>query len=100
MQDVLLQMIITAIQWDFLLLHPPVINKYFMGDEIKTKGEVTFKISLPIKSGEIRIIHNGKNIKTIETQSTSYKTKEKGVYRVEVYLNKKAWIFSNHIKVI
>ncbi len=73
---------------------------YIMGDEIKSNGEVELKISLPIKSGEIRIIHNGKNIKTIETQSTTFTTKEKGVFRIEVYLNNKAWIFSNHIKII
>ena len=75
-------------------------QKYFMGDEIKYGDKVDFKVSLPIKSAEIRIIHNGKNIKTFESQSAAFTTKETGAYRVEVYLNNKAWIFSNHIKIV
>ncbi len=74
-------------------------KNYFMGDEIISNGEVTFKISAPVKKAEIRIIYNGIKIKTSEAHSTSFSTKEKGVYRIEVYLNNKAWIFSNHIKI-
>ncbi|MEO8398842.1 MAG: PHP domain-containing protein [Ignavibacteriaceae bacterium] len=74
---------------------------FFSGDEIKKNGEIFLKVSIPpFPKTEIRLIHNGKRIKAFDSQTSEFKVNEKGVYRIEVYLNKKAWIFSNHIRIV
>ena len=72
---------------------------YQMGDEIKRNNHIILKVLSPQK-GEIRLIKSGKKIETIENNKAEFKIARKGAYRVEVYLNEKAWIFSNHIRVI
>lgn len=72
-----------------------------MGDEIKVKGGLTFKISLP-KVAECRLLRNGKVIKEWKNREQCiYPTTEPGVYRVEVFhtINGRrlGWIFSNPI---
>ena len=74
-------------------------NIYQMGDEIKRNNHIIMKVLSPQK-GEIRLIKSGKKIETIENDKAEFKITRKGVYRVEVCLNEKAWIFSNHIRVI
>jgi hypothetical protein len=74
-------------------------NKSFqMGDELKKNNNSSLKVVLPQKA-EIRLVRSGKKIETIETDQTEFAVSRKGAYRVEVYLNNKAWIFSNHIRV-
>jgi len=72
---------------------------YQMGDEIKRNNNITMKVLSPQK-GEIRLIKNGKKTETIENDKAEFKITRKGAYRVEVYLNEKAWIFSNHIRIV
>ncbi len=72
---------------------------YQMGETIKIPGKVNLKVMLPSVKGEIRLIYNGKQIDSVEANSSEFIVTQKGVYRVEVYLNKKAWIFSNHIRI-
>jgi hypothetical protein len=74
-------------------------NEYEMGDEIKKNNNITLRVSCPQKS-EIRLIRSGKKIESIESDKAEFKITRRGAYRVEVYLNEKAWIFSNHIRVI
>ncbi len=74
-------------------------KKYHMGDSIEFSENITLYVSLPVPSGEIRIICNGKTLTNIESNSTEWEVKEKGAYRVEVYIFNKAWIFSNHIRI-
>ena len=72
---------------------------YQMGDEIKRNNNTILKVISPQK-GEIRLIKGGKKIETVESDKAEFKVTRKGVYRIEVYLNEKAWIFSNHIRII
>jgi PHP domain len=72
---------------------------YQMGDEIKKHNQIKLEVSAPQK-GEIKLVRNGKKIETLESNKAEFIVARKGMYRVEVYLNDKAWIFSNHIRVI
>ena len=74
-------------------------NTYQMGDEIKRNNNIKLKILVPQKC-EIKLIRSGKKIETIESDKTEFKITRKGAYRVEVYLNDKAWIYSNHIRIV
>lgn len=70
-----------------------------MGETIKTKKKVNFKVSLPNKSAEIKLIHNGTVISSIENNEGDFIVSQPGQYRVEIYANGNAWIFSNHIRI-
>ena len=70
-----------------------------MGDEIKRSNNIILKIFSPQK-GEIKLLRNGKKNGIIENDKAEFKITRKGAYRVEIYLNDKAWIFSNHIRVV
>ena len=72
---------------------------YQMGDEMIRNNHIILKVSCPQKS-EIRLIRSGRKIDTIENTKAEFKITRKGAYRIEVYLNDKAWIFSNHIRVV
>lgn len=72
---------------------------YQMGETLKTKKKVNLKVSLPNKSAEIKLIHNGSVISSIENNEGDFFVSKPGQYRVEVYANGNAWIFSNHIRI-
>jgi hypothetical protein len=73
-----------------------------MGDEIPSAGAVTLQAKLPSRA-EIRLIKNGKMIKTTHSETLVYITDEPGVYRIEAYkhyLGKlRGWIFSNPVYI-
>lgn len=56
------------------------------------------QVKLPSKTN-IKIIHNGNLIYTTNVKTLNFTIKEKGKYRLEIYLKNKPWIFSNPIKV-
>ena len=70
-----------------------------MGDKVQQTSKVKLKIFVPSSNAEIKLIRNGRIIESWEDQEVSFNVNSKGVYRVEVYLNGKAWIFSNHIRI-
>jgi hypothetical protein len=72
---------------------------YQMGYKISKPGKVKFRIVVPNIKAEIKLIHNGKVVESIEEHEAHFTVNSKGVYRAEVYLNNRAWIFSNHIRV-
>jgi hypothetical protein len=73
---------------------------YQMGDTADfSNGEIKLKVVLPGKAGSIRLIKNGKLFNTVDDVEAEFIADQKGVYRIEVYMNNKAWIFSNHIRV-
>lgn len=72
---------------------------YTMGDTIKEAGKINLKVLLPEQVAEIRLIRNGKKVETTEDKSAEFIVEEKGVYRVEVYIHQKAWIYTNHIRI-
>lgn len=72
---------------------------YHMGSEVASINDIKLRVFLPNISGQIRLIHNGVCIDTVENHDAEFFVKEKGVYRVEVLNEDKAWIFSNHIRI-
>lgn len=72
---------------------------YHMGDKIPKSSKINFRITIPKAKGEIKLIRNGKVVESLEGHEATFKVNSKGVYRAEVYLNGKAWIFSNHIRI-
>jgi len=73
-----------------------------MGDEITLTGAVTLQAKLP-SANEIRLVKNGKLIKTLQGETLVQIIDEPGIYRIEAYkrtLGKlRGWIFSNPIYV-
>lgn len=74
-----------------------------MGDELSSKGGVTFQIRLP-RIEECILLKDGNPVRTWRKHDLcTYITSEPGVYRVEVYINylgrRRGWIYSNPIYV-
>jgi hypothetical protein len=73
-----------------------------MGDSIPLEGSVTLLGKLP-SSAEIRLIKDGKCIKSMHGETFTYVTNEAGVYRIEAYKRflgrRRAWIFGNPIYI-
>ena len=74
-------------------------KKYQMGETINYTGKIKLSVFVPSPNSEIRLIHNGVLIETEEGGGAKFEIIDPGVYRVEVLHNKKAWIFSNHIRI-
>ena len=72
---------------------------YGMGESIEQFDKVKFRVLLPAKNGEIKLIRNGKVIDSVESNECEFIVNKPGAYRVEVFLEGKAWIYSNHIRV-
>lgn len=70
-----------------------------MGETIPKYDKIKLKVFLPASKADIRLIRNGKLLDNVENNEAEFVVTKKGSYRVEVYLNGKAWIFSNHIRI-
>lgn len=74
---------------------------YLMGEDIPSEiNEIRFRVKVPEVSSEIRLIKNGEHIDTVFGDEVMWNIKNKGVYRVEVFFEKKPWIYSNHIRFL
>ena len=73
-----------------------------MGDEITSAGTVTLQAKLPC-AAVIRLVNNGKVVKTAHSETLVHITDEPGAYRIEAYkrfLGKlRGWIFSNPVYI-
>lgn len=74
-------------------------SQFQMGDSFKLTPETCLKVKLPSGAALIKLIHNGRKIEEIENFEAIFQVDSPGIYRVEVYLNNNAWIFSNHIRI-
>lgn len=76
---------------------------YTMGDEIILENVAGKKIRLETllpKDAKIKLIKNGVIVDELTDTKAAWQTDESGVYRVECWLGDKAWIFTNHIRII
>ena len=69
-----------------------------MGDEIKLSPGLTLTASSP-RSAHLRLIYNGQVLKEEEGNGLEIPLCRRGVYRLEVHLGGKPWIFTNPIYV-
>jgi len=74
-------------------------KNYQMGDKVPKSSNVKLHVEIPKHKTEIKLIRNGRTIESTEDHTLVHKINGKGIYRVEAYLNGKAWIFSNHIRI-
>ena len=70
-----------------------------MGDTVEFSGKINLEVSVPVQNAEIRLILNGELVKIEEGAEAKFTVIDSGAYRVEIYHNKKAWIYSNHIRI-
>lgn len=74
-------------------------NIYQMGDSIENYENVKLRVILPNISGTIKFLRNGQVLHTFEGIDAELQINKNGAYRIEVFLNGEAWIFSNHIRI-
>ncbi len=72
---------------------------YQMGDYVPLNKSVKLKTLLPNISATIRLIKNGEIIDSIDNFDAEFNVTSSGAYRVEIFINQNAWIFSNHIRI-
>lgn len=80
---------------------------YQMGDEvILNNNKIKLRVLLP-ETALIKLIRNGELFDSVENYEAEFIINEKGNYRIEVYWksipsgnDNKAWIFSNHIRIV
>jgi len=75
-------------------------KNYCMGESPEFSGSMKLIVQLPVDKAEIRIIRNGKLYSKIEAGNCDMKVKSRGVYRIEVFHNGNAWIYSNPIRIM
>ncbi len=72
---------------------------YYMGDEVfNIEKNIHFNISSP-HYATIKLLRNGKTQKECEGSSLDFSSTEKGVYRVEAYIENRPWVFTNSIYI-
>lgn len=74
-------------------------KKYQMGDTIPYSRDILLKVLLPTADAEIKLFRNGQIIETATGIGAEFIVSKKGAYRVEVFKDNRAWIYSNHIRV-
>lgn len=76
-------------------------NQIFqMGDSVELRDKIKLRVILPGPSADIKLICEGQLFDSVTGQDAEFMVESKGIYRVEVYLDGSAWIFSNHIRII
>ncbi len=69
-----------------------------MGDTVPAGDDVELGIQLPKSGGMLRIIFNGEIFGEYTKPEEYIPVNQPGIYRVEVFLDGRAWIYSNHIR--
>jgi hypothetical protein len=70
------------------------------GEEISVQEKDLYLFIYLQQDCHVKIIHNGKTIHTEYRNKISYPIREKGFYRIEVYIGLKGWLFSNPMYVV
>lgn len=69
-----------------------------IGDEITLDSDTMVKVELPSQS-DIRLICNSKPIMKTFGDKAEFKIDSPGLYRIEVYVGDKGWIYTNHLRI-
>ncbi|MFA7421344.1 MAG: PHP domain-containing protein [Melioribacteraceae bacterium] len=70
-----------------------------MGESIPLVKNIKLRVILPNISATIKLVCNGEVLSSIDGFDAEFITNQPGAYRIEVFLNQNAWIFSNHIRI-
>lgn len=72
---------------------------YQMGDFIPAEmPKIRLRVNLPNVVAEIKLVKNGETIDAVNGSEGMWEITNKGIYRIEVFLDENAWIYSNHIR--
>ena len=74
-------------------------GKAVCGDEMPWTDDTTLVAKFP-KWAEVKIIRNGRLMFSGKGKEFEIKALKPGLYRMEAFINKKGWIYSNHIRLI
>lgn len=69
-------------------------SQFPMGSEIELSDDIEIDFVLPVKAW-ISVFHNGNLIKKEHAEKLTIKADKKGVYRAEIFLRRRPWIFTN-----
>lgn len=81
---------------NFLFLAEGHGQTILMGDKAEFHQDIKLKVFLP-QAGEIRLLYNGALMKAAKGDYLEIEAPQAGVYRVEVYRQKRLWILSNPV---
>ncbi|MEW6651957.1 MAG: PHP domain-containing protein [Bacteroidota bacterium] len=70
-----------------------------MGETLPFAEKIKLRVILPNISATINFVCNGECLRSIDGSDAEFDADKPGIYRVEVYLNQNAWIFTNHIRI-
>ncbi len=70
-----------------------------MGDALPFEEGSELLVQLPQKAN-VTLIHNGEKIARSKGNEINFKATGKGIYRVEVSIDHRPWIYSNHIRLV
>jgi len=70
-----------------------------LGDELKLDQSTSLRVNLPAFA-EVRWIRNGEVVRQESGQELQFSISQPGLYRVEIFRKKRAWIYSNHIRIV
>jgi hypothetical protein len=69
-----------------------------MGSRVKQHDTMFFHVQSPLP-GKMYLLKDGRQIQQIHGNEMIYKTRERGVFRVEIFRKKRGWIYSNPIVI-
>ena len=70
------------------------------GEEISLDEKELYLFIYLQQDCHVKIVHNGNTVHAEYRNKISYPVKEKGFYRIEVYIGLKGWLFSNPMYVV
>jgi hypothetical protein len=75
-------------------------NRFFrIGDTVDFSPELSLKMQSP-RIADIKLIKDGSPVLTQTGSCFEIAVQSPGIYRVELYKNRRGWIFSNHIRIL
>jgi len=72
---------------------------YQIGETVDFSSELTLNMFSP-KTADIRLVKDGKPVLIQIGSRFEIAVQSPGIYRVELYKNKRGWIYSNHIRIL
>ncbi|UCE66146.1 MAG: histidinol-phosphatase [Candidatus Zixiibacteriota bacterium] len=75
-------------------------NRIFrIGETLDFSSELTLNMYSP-QDADIRLIKDGRPVLTQVGRGFEIAVQSPGIYRVELYKNKRGWVYSNHIRIL
>lgn len=69
-----------------------------MGEQVQQCAHAKLHVSVPHEKAKTKLLRNGEVVGEFTGAAIELPVSEPGAYRAEVYIDDRAWIFSNHIR--